>query len=180
MTDITQWQEQVKLAVNKYARNAPHDKKQDLTQECYLKILENQEAVADARNPKWFVLTLCRNLVFDSVRGSANQRKEISLSDPGSRIFDKHSRNSIGHRMLFEETNQFTKIDGFGVSAEDLDEAIKSLPPDQQYVLRCSFFLGRTEKEIMRDLGKSQATVRRIRQAAFAKLRELLEVGDAD
>jgi len=164
MTDVMQWQEEVKRAVQKYARNAPPDKKQDLTQECYLKILENQQAVAAARNPKWFVLRLCRNLLFDSGRSSTNQRREVSLSDPA----------------VFAEANRPQTVGGFGVSTEDLDEAIKSLPHDQQYVLRCSFFLGRTEKEIMRDLGKSQATVRRIRQAAFAKLRELLEVEGAD
>ena len=54
----------------------------------------------------------------------------------------------------------------------DLQEALERLGPDMQAIVRGRFLLGRTQSEISRELGISQAHVSRLEKKALMNLRE--------
>ncbi len=154
--DITQWQEVIAKAVNQYARNAKFDKKEDLKQECFLAIMTGEETIIASDNQQQAVFRLCRNTILKISRETP--KREVSLSMP---------------TVMNEADRHLIKVPE--VPTEDLEEALQSLSAEQQYVLRCSFFTGKTEKEIVKSMKTSARTVRRIKHDALETLRELLE-----
>lgn len=164
MSDILRWEPVISKAIAKYARGSSREDKQDMTQECYLKILEVQgslESVADQEQER-FIYVICRNRLLDIARESGRKIKEESLNDPGVRA-------SSVFRVEADESN---------VTSERLEEAVQQLPQPQQYLITSSFFLKKTEKEIAQSLGKSTATVKRVKKAALVELRARLSEGE--
>lgn len=59
-------------------------------------------------------------------------------------------------------------------SAVDLRQALSALSPDMRAIIEGRFFMGKTQSEISRELGVSQAQVSRLEKKALSELRECL------
>jgi len=160
MGDILQWKPVITKAVMKYAKGSTREEREDLEQECYLKILENADALGEIQetNREKFVFSVCRNLLIDISRKKRGLEPMESLSDPA--VFSK---------IQSDVPNNY-----FGVSRHELDQVIDKLPSVEQYIVRQLFFLNKTEKEVAESLSKSRQAISLIKISAIEHLRELL------
>ena len=56
-----------------------------------------------------------------------------------------------------------------------LEQAIKSLSPEEQTIIRELYYLGKTERQVSTELHMAKTTLQRRRDKALKKLREFLE-----
>lgn len=56
-----------------------------------------------------------------------------------------------------------------------LEQAIKSLSPEEQTIIRELYYLGKTERQVSTELHMAKTTLQRRRDKALKKLRKLLE-----
>lgn len=160
MEDILQWKPVIAKAVMKYAKGSSKEDREDLTQECYLRIFENITAIDEIpeEDQHKFVFHLCRNRILNVARDEKSENDVQSLTEAG----------------VICQVDSTPKEDTFGVSRQELDQVIEKLSNTQQYVIRQLFFLNKTEKEIASALGKNQQAVSRIKTSAIVELRKLL------
>jgi RNA polymerase sigma factor (sigma-70 family) len=163
MNDVSQWKDIIEKTVNKDARNFPADQREDIVQDCWLKLLEVHDQIDavvaekgeyDARG---YVMEVCRNVVMDTLRKVVKQVKCEPLDNHIRQVPDKQDTNP------------------FGVSRADLLEALDHLPQTSRFVIDCMFFRNMTEDQTGEQVGKSRIWIHREKVKAVGLLRDLLK-----
>lgn len=159
--DITeQWGKIIDRSLARFAKDESRDDKQDCKQECFVELLKYKDRIEEVglqgeRAADNYVHRVCSNFIpqyFMDLRNHTESHE--SLDD--NKFKDKEYRPA---QTLF------------GIEQADLDESIKNLSVVEQYVIRHIFFLGHTEKEIAKQLGKPQQRVSDIKLKALETLR---------
>jgi RNA polymerase sigma factor (sigma-70 family) len=161
MSDIYQlWGQTVKEAVRRFAKGQSRDNKDDFEQECWIKILEDQETVAEIhadqgeKSARNYVYGVCHNRVIELLK--KNQKEEDRKAPP-----EDHATP-------------------FDIGGLELDDAIKRLTRDQQYVIRGMFFHGMTIENIMEQTKAKKWRVELVKKEAIEELKKLLTVQKMD
>lgn len=160
MDIIGQWGKTVKDAVRNCSKNQTTEAREDLEQECYLKICELQDVIAEMLKDQGvgatsnYVYRVCHNRILNVVRAEK-----------------KHQ----GHEPL-DESVHFLENFKHGITEQELDSAIKLLPREEGHVIRSLFFLSQTERDLGTSLGKNQKYVRKVKDRAIESLKEILEI----
>lgn len=157
----------VRDAVNRYARNCSRDDREDLTQDCFLDLLEHADtiqAVIDAKGAEKannYVYATCHHKISDTLKSNSKHTHIASLDD---------------YNVLTEIQEHIAEtISIFGVSEQDLDEAVKQLPRTEQHVIRSLYFHNTTERDLAASMNRGRRWVREIRDEAVKQLRVILE-----
>lgn len=108
--------EKAEIVINKYARNIPEDKKQDLRQECYKALFEQAERISSPA----IAYLVCRDAVFKFLRREIREQKAVSMSDQKIQfaaeeqnlIWPKYflDRRSLGNALNELELDECTVI----------------------------------------------------------------------
>ena len=163
MSDVSQWKDIIEKTVNKDARNFPAEQREDIVQDCWLKLLEVQPKIDDVvaekgeYDARGYVMQVCRNVVNDALRKSAKQIPAEPLDNHIRQVEDKKDTNP------------------FGVSKTELWEALDHLSPNARFVIDCLFFRRMTEDQTGAEVRKSRDWARREKTKAIVELREILK-----
>ena len=163
MNDVSQWKDIIEKTVNKDARNFPADQREDIVQDCWLKILavgDKIEAVVAEKgeyDARGYVMEVCRNVVMDALR---KQAKQVPCEPTDSNI-------------RYEEDKKDTTP--FGISKAELRDSLDHLPTHARFIIDCLFFRNLTEDQTGAEIGKSQVWIHREKVKAIGLLRDLLK-----
>jgi RNA polymerase sigma factor (sigma-70 family) len=153
-----QWGGTVQDAVARFAKTKPPHVKEDFEQECFIELMGASEAIEQifsqqgekpARN---YVYGICRNRI-------ANLLARLN----------KYENATLPIQFVQDSFSQSPQVE------TDLDEAIRKLPKEQEYIIRASFYQGKSEREIAKELNTNDTMVHRIKQKALVRLKKFLE-----
>ena len=142
-----------------YKLNVASSQKEDLIQEAYLTLLENQEAVEAAKNPGAFARLTVRNRIIDLWRAEGRQIPVESLDDP--KIHSKVVRTPAPKSA--------------SITADMLSEAMSQLTDEEGEVVYLLHVEGYTIPQVSELVCMSSATVRRRAESGLEKLRKYFE-----
>lgn len=148
---LSQWQQLYGLALRILASE---EDAADAVQDVFEKLLEESGRLAEVESPKAYAITLTRRRCIDLLR-RRNIRAAVPLEDAPPLARDCH------------DTEQRS-------SAEYLRSCIESLPAGQATVMKLRVYAELDNKEIARETGFSDETVRQQLSRARRKLKELL------
>lgn len=153
MEDIEKlWGGIVEASIKMYAKNQPPELREDLKQECWVRIMENLESIQNvAKDQAKYVSGMCCNLIIDRMR-SVDYRTETLTN-----------RNEP---VIFLDTED---------TVITIDTAIKKLPRSEQYVVRSLYYGRATEDDVAASLGQTVHWVRTKHQLCLDKLKVLME-----
>lgn len=158
-----QWSQVVKDAVKRSAKSQPRDVRDDFEQECFIELIgwtsqiDTILAEQGEDSAQKYVYSICRNCVFRLSK--ARGRYESVMLPDG----------------LYPAPDQVEPKKFMGLEESDIDEAIKTLPRDQQHVVRSIFFQDKTESQVAVELGVSQPRINDLKHKAFESLKKLLK-----
>jgi len=167
MSDVTQWKDIIEKTVNKDARNFPADQREDIVQDCWLKLMEVQAQIDDVvaekgeYDARGYVMQVCRNVVNDALR---KESKKLACEP-----LDNHTRQ-------VEDKKEATP---FGISKAELREALDHLPAHSRFVIDCLFFRNMTMDQTGAEIGRSKHWVHNERDRAVECLKTILKGKDA-
>ncbi len=99
-----------------------------------------------------------------------NQESQKVLFLPG---------REISYDQLLELNASFASseesLEDMAIRTVLLEQAIKSLSPEEQTIIRELYYLGKTERQVSTELHMAKTTLQRRRDKALKKLREFLE-----
>ena len=163
MSEVTQWKDIIEKTVNKDARNFPADQREDLVQDCWLKVLEVQpqiDAVVEEKggyDARGYVMRVCQNVVNDALR---KQPKQVPTTP-------------IDNSVRYEEDKKETTP--FGINKAELRDALDHLPPTSRFIVDCLFFRRMTDTQVGAEVRKSRQWVVKEKAKAIVELRVLLK-----
>lgn len=151
----------IKQALSK--NRAKEQQKDDIIQQCYLELLQNQQEIQNAEEPEEKVKEICQSVASYMVQAErGSRRKHDSLSDP--RAQHKADKIRIPKTLLVDEP---------------LYQAISSLENLSEYRVIYSIYAeGKTEEETASDLGLSRQNVRSLKKRGVNNLKKYFEVSD--
>ena len=156
-----------KDCVNRFGKNCSRDDREDLIQDCILKLLEVEDSISDrfeAEGPEKannYVYGICHNKIMDVIKTNSKHTNIASLDD---------------YNVLAEIQEHIAEVTStFGVSEQDLDEAVKQLPRTEQHVIRSLYFHKTKERDLASSMNVSRRWVRNTRDEAVIQLRVILE-----
>lgn len=170
MDIVILWGKTVKQAVDRYAKQSSKEDKQDYEQDCFVQILEFQDAVEKILKEqgleaaKKYVYGICHNKITDIINPDRYPKSVItadSIDDP------------VVKRQVQNHATEYESV--LGVSETDLDSAVKQLPRTEQHVIRSLYFHNMSERDLARSVGKTQWWVQQIKKFAIADLKRILE-----
>ena len=130
---------------------------EDLLQETFLRVYLHRETYRPTAAFRTWLFTIARNLAFDHLR-----RGGIAWENPADK-------------------DQFAEIPDASPSplrhveaAEQLEDALRQLPPGQREVLLLSRYAGLSHAEIVQVTGSSPEAIRVALHRALSRLRDLL------
>jgi RNA polymerase sigma-70 factor (ECF subfamily) len=128
---------------------------EDITQDVFIKIWKNKEALTTINNFNGYVYFIAKNLLLDKWRKQQNEKEVIKN---------------------FASTQQQTENNLFYQRSEEqaVSAAIKTLSPKQELIYRLIREEGRTRNEISKSLKLSPNTVKATMQNALHNLKERL------
>jgi RNA polymerase sigma-70 factor (ECF subfamily) len=139
------------------ARGADSDTAEEIVQEVMLTVWRKaQQFDATRGSPSAWIFTLTRNAFIDRVR--REYRPEVDPSDP---VLDA---NDPGADRLVADAE----------SQRELAAAVESLPPEQQHVVKRSYFHGQSLAEISAADRLPLGTVKTRARLALSRLRALV------
>jgi RNA polymerase sigma factor (sigma-70 family) len=150
----------------------PADQREDLSQECYVALLEKKHHVQkgiDKGKGEAYAARICRSRITDLWR--TGQRPQRTKEDPGPRLVSL-SLPKIMHQA--EKIPQPVPE----VSDEELYGAIYSLPLDEYRVIYNVFVDGKSQRETAGDFGISRRQVANLVDRGIKNLKKYFEVGD--
>ena len=157
----------VKDAVNRWGKNCSRDDREDLQQDCLLKLVEvipSIEEITKKEGPDKannYVYGICHNKIMDVIKTNSKHTNIASLDD---------------YNVLAEIQEHIAEVTStFGVSEQDLDEAVKQLPRTEQHVIRSLYFHKTKERDLASSMNVSRRWVRNTRDEAVIQLRVILE-----
>ena len=107
----------------------PAKDRDDFEQDCYVQILEKTDKISAARDPKLYVFELCKNLWITKKREEESEYKTLSMSVGEV----EHAANKIPF-----VSSEF--YEQYGVTDEQLQEAMSRLSPENLEVLKLYYF----------------------------------------
>jgi RNA polymerase sigma factor (sigma-70 family) len=141
MIDVLKFKPVIKNVLSK--TKTPPSKAEDLTQECYLALIEKQDLIEKARNPEGYAASVCRHRIYEVWRRETDSRSGdptrlwfSSLSDP--KVYRKVAKIACPKK---------------DVSDDELYEAILSLPLDESRAVYGIFVEGKTRIVLAEELG---------------------------
>lgn len=155
--EITEFQPMIDGVLRKL--KVPPQQREDMQQECYLEILENQEKIDGAEYPLGFAEAACRNRIIDLWRKDGRQVPADSLEDP--KIQTKAARVPA------------TTLSG--VTSDMLSEALGALDAREYQAVLLHHVEGETISDIANVLDVSPRTVDRLLKSGMEKLREYFQ-----
>jgi RNA polymerase sigma-70 factor (ECF subfamily) len=146
----------------KMLRNA--DEAEDAVQEIFIDIWKNAERFDETRSSETtFIAMIARRRLIDKIRYATRRISADSLDD-----------------VLLEP---FTRADNemqVSIEARQAAEAMRSLRPEQQQVLRLSIIQGMSHQEISEATGMPLGTVKTHARRGILRVRENLGLGNAE
>jgi RNA polymerase sigma factor (sigma-70 family) len=160
--DVTRYTKQVETAVNKAARGASPDRKQDLKQDCFVALLEAYDYLARVaeegeKMAGGAAYTIAYNRAIEILRTRPVLDAAVSINDL--------PYEDVGSNAFLES------LFSGGITERDLDDAVKMLPKTEQFIIRSVFFKNVPEKELAASVGKSKRWVRDTKDNAITMLR---------
>jgi RNA polymerase sigma factor (sigma-70 family) len=156
-----------KDAVSRYGRNCSREDREDLTQDCLLKLLEVEDNIEERFKEEGpekannYVYGICHNKIMDVIKVNQKHSNLASLDD---------------YNVLTDIQEHIAEVkSAFGVSEQDLDEAVKQLPRTEQHVIRSLYFHNTTERDLAASMNRGRRWVREVRDEAVKQLRVILE-----
>ncbi|MGA8367132.1 MAG: sigma factor-like helix-turn-helix DNA-binding protein [Candidatus Acidiferrales bacterium] len=156
------FEREIERAIARYCFSLPSDMKDDLRQDCRLRILQLDEGTV-GEQAAGYVFRCCRNMILTQIK-SDRSKNTNSLSDPA----------------VASEVDGITEL-ADGPSREeqlDLTRSVEKLPVIDQAILRLSFGLSTggplSDSAVGKALGITTTRARRRREAALEKLRALM------
>lgn len=149
--DPTKYNKVIRIVLS--SLNIVKEDRQDYTQECYLELLRQEDALKNVapESENQHVGQLCKTTVIDLLRAKSRKIHAYSLDDPRTR----------------KEATQLPE----GVKSSDLRESINSLPPKQKTVIQSIFVEGKTQEETAHDLGMTRKIVRNLMDKGIVNLK---------
>lgn len=148
---------QIKKSINRYAYNATKEDKEDLFQECYIRLMDVSED-----KPASYINKICRNLIIDKFRHDRNEVNTESLSEPDVKY-------SVDFR-----TAQHFDFD----SKMDVDKVLRQLPAVLNEILRFRFGIEvpkKTREQVAKMYNKTVRWVRYNEEIALHEIAKLLK-----
>lgn len=152
--DVTQFSPVIKSVLR--SLKVRRDQAEDLTQECYVKLLEEVESIESAQSPKDMVARICRNHLLNIFR--VKTPRTDSLSD-----------YKTYHRAA-KVRNQEPEIPN--LTTEELRDAIEELPNQEKITLTCLYLQGMTLQGAGFELGLTRKQIEWRRDKGVARLKE--------
>jgi len=121
-----------------------HDEAEELTQDVFLKIWSSRQVLGDIGNADGYLFIMAKNASLDAIRQRSNEqamRIGLEARNPGP-------ENTTELNLDLDET---TKL---------LEQAVRSLPPQQEKVYRLAKEEGLTRQQIATELNISENTVK--------------------
>jgi RNA polymerase sigma factor (sigma-70 family) len=154
MDPVLKWKKEVEITVNKYARNHTYDQKEDLRQDCYLRILERSGMIPQNDiEGRRYVIEICKSIIMMDTRKS--QRRIPAEAD-------------------VQDVPADSEPTPFGISQLELRQAMDKLDPKSRYIIDSIFFRNKTETEVGDDLDSNRRKINYAKKLALDKLREVL------
>ena len=141
----------------------PKSQRDDMAQECYVALLEKQKHLG-GEDDLACAATICRSRIRNVWEKAKNQVKTDSMSLP--RVYHK------AEKVAAVEPN----LDELDVTTAELNDAVKTLDPEEAEVIKKLFVEGKTLKQAREELGVRKSTMLERRSRALAKLRTYFEV----
>jgi RNA polymerase sigma factor (sigma-70 family) len=135
------------------------DQKDDMAQECYIKLLERQEELEAAKDANSLAATICKNRIIDLWRSEGSKVPMEQLDDP-----------KVHNRMLRTPAPKPANV-----TADMLSEAMGQLTDEEGEVVYLLHVEGYTIPQVSELMCMSSATVRRRVEAGLNKLRKYFE-----
>ena len=164
MIDVLRFKPVIKDMLAK--TKTPPSKAEDLTQECYLALIEKSDLIEKARNPEGYAASVCRNRIYrtwqketDSRQGDPTDLWFSSLSDP--KVYQKVLKMACPKK---------------DVSDEELYEAISNLPLDESRAIYGIFVEGKTRQALAEELGFGITKLGNQLKRGVANLKKYFEV----
>jgi len=172
MIDVLKFQHVIKDVITK--TKVPPNKVEDLTQECYLSLIEQQDLIEKARSPEDYAASVCRSKIYQvwkqendiSRVDGKNYKPDIwflSLSDP--KIYQKVAK------IACQRTD---------ITDEELYSGILQLPLDEAQVIYGIFVEGLKKKDLAEQLGIGIRRLNTRLRRGIKNLKEYFEVVDGD
>lgn len=162
--DVLKFKPVIKTVLSK--TKTPPSKAEDLTQECYLALIEKQELIKKAKHPEGLAATICRHRIYDLWRKETDSRGGdptdlwfASLSDP--KVYQKVIKIACPSK---------------DVSDVELYEAISNLPLDESRAVYGIFVEGKTRQDLAKELGFGVVKLGNQLERGIAKLKKYFEV----
>ena len=164
MIDVLKFKPVIKDVLSK--TKTPPSKVEDMTQECYLALIEKQDLVEASRNPEGYAAQVCRNRVYEVWRKETDSRSD----DPTNLWFSSLSDPKVYHKVL--------KIacPTSRVTDEELYEAISNLPLDESRAIYGIFVEGKTRQALAEELGFGVVKLGNQLKRGIDKLKKRFEV----
>lgn len=134
---------------------------EDAVQEIFVEIWKNAERFDESiASEATFIGTIARRRLIDKIRHSARRISADSLDD-----------------VLLEPFTRGDKKIQISVEANEAAEAMRSLRPEQQQVLRLSIVQGMSHQEISDAIGMPLGTVKTHARRGLLQVREIMGLG---
>lgn len=168
MNDVMRYEKQIDMAVNKLTKGLSHEDKQDLKQDCFLALLEASDYMDRILSdgdvaPEAAAYKIAYNKIIDT-RGLQ-----------GPKILNEAASMD---QLNYEEKGDDSFLEGlFSASPTEqgLDAAVESLPKTENFVIRCLYYKGMTERDVAKSVNKSRHWVRVEKEKAVRILRDYFE-----
>lgn len=159
MPDVTQYQSVIEETVSRF--RFLRKEREDMVQECYIALLENQSLIEAAEDPEKQVVSLCKKRLGQLGREAGKEVRTESLDTPA-------------HTLKFADPG-LTGLLGSGITEEMLQEAILSLPFEQYRVIYARYVDGTTQVKLAQDLGLNRKTIQRLEAKGIKGLKIYFE-----
>lgn len=164
MIDVLKFKAVIKDVLCK--TKTPPSKAEDLTQECYVALIEQQDLIEKARNPEGYAASVCRHRIYEVWRRETDSRG----GDPTNLWFSSLSDPKVYQRVA---KIACPKKD---VADEELYEAISNLPLDESRVVYGIFVEGKTRQALAEELGYGVVKLGNQLNRGIDKLKKHFEV----
>ena len=164
--DVLKFEPVVKKVVS--SLKVPKARKEDLTQECYLALLQQQEILEKATEPQTYARKVCYNRIRKLWR---EENQMLRWEDKPPFRLDSMSDPKVAHKVA-----KIGLPEGPEVSDEKLYSAVISLPIEESRVIWNLFIEGRTERETAADLGMTRWRVQVLSKRGVNMLKKIFEV----
>lgn len=155
--DILKYQGVVEDILKKL--RVPIEHREDMSQTCYLELLEKQHLLETSDNPMSYAAVLCRNRVLDEWQSEKLKIPAESLDDPKT------------HHKAVKIPAVYVKFD-----EELIREAMKTLSEEESDVVTRLYVEGCHRAEVAAALGVHTSTVDRRMRSGVAKLKSYFGV----